>query len=188
MTGRRVSFALLLGGIALALLILAVPFLRPGSRGGNRAVNVDVGTVSGLRLHDAWTHVAEAAGIPPDSAEIDELILDYTSQGLLVHFLLQAWAPGGKLLSVGYQAYGLPDLADRRVHLSGSIAGGATDMPPQTRGNVDMVLSAIDGVEPSSMMAKLADVGANGYFQFSPLMTQGDGIPARAPAYIWTGA
>jgi hypothetical protein len=182
----RTPRALLFAALAVALVIVAIPLLRPlwHDDGG---VNVDVGPVAGLRLHDAWVKVADSAGIVPDSAKYDDLEVDYTPEGLLVHLLLQAWAPGGTMLSVGYEAYGLPDLAGRSVNISGGVVRGVTGMPPQTYGLVDAVLSAIDRVGPAAVLAKLPDVGATGYCSFAPLPRQGypDAIPAGASAYIW---
>jgi hypothetical protein len=185
----RVPRALLLAGVAAGVVIAAMALVRPLwlDRGG---VSVDVGPIAGLQLQDAWTKVAEAAGVPSDSAEIEDLMVDYTSDGLLVHFLLQAWTHRGKSISVGYEAYGAADLASRRVTISGGVAEAATGVPRQTAGLVGTVLSTIDRVGTAAVLAKLPDVGANGFYSFGSVPTRGypDAIPAVASAYVWDGA
>ena len=173
-----------------ALIVVLLAIFAAGCGFGNQydLLSTEIGPVGTLKLKDLWIHVVNARGLAADNETVESLEMDFSANGLLLHFYLQARTYDDKLLSAGYEAFGLPGLATHKVMVGGSLDSVAAPLP-DTGVAVEKVMAALDKVSPLKMVSDLGTAGTTGYYSTQVLLGRvGSAIVSPgAPAYVWNG-
>jgi len=173
-----------------AIIVVLLAIFAAGCGSGNHydLLSTEVGPVGTLKLEDLWIHVVNARGLAADNETVQSLGMDFSANGLLLHFYVQARTYDDKLLSAGYEAFGLPGLATHKVTVGGSLDSVAAPLP-HTGVAVEKVMAALDKVGPLKMVSELGTAGTNGYYATQVLLGRVGSVivPPQAPAYVWNG-
>jgi hypothetical protein len=176
--------------VCAALIVVLLAIFAAGCGFGNHydLLSTEVGPLGTLKLEDLWIHVVNARGLAADNETVQSLEMDFSANGLLLHFYLQARTYDDKLLSAGYEAFGLPSLATRKVMVGGSLDSLAASLP-DTGVPVGKVMAALDKIGPLRILSQLGTVGPSGYYSTHLLLEQGGSatVTSRAPVYAWNG-
>ena len=88
--------------VCLAALVLAVGgfgllLSACGGQTSHESISIEVGPVGSLKLDSLWIQVVNARGLAADNETLENLQLDFSPSGLLVHAYLQALTYDHKL-------------------------------------------------------------------------------------------
>jgi hypothetical protein len=165
--------------LALALLPLLVGGCAPEDY---RAIAVEAGPASAIRLATLWEKIAEAGQFDPSGAGLRSLWLEYSTTGTLLSARIQAFTFLGQFVQVGFLDG--DRLGGDPVFVSGGVSSGST-FPSYALPPAAQLFAAIDTVGPGSMIALLKSSGPGERYAVSFARLA---VPAEAIAYFWDGS